>query len=410
MKLRFIIVLSCFIAQISAQQIIVDGDFQDWDNSSPIVNDAGDSQGLDIESVQVSYDDIYLFLKVEFNQEILLQQNNNILLGVDFDNNTNSGFDLGAIGAELVFNCGQRNGILSAGQAILQIQHEDIGLISSPTVSSNEFEIAIKRRFSVSGQSFEMGNIVSVHISGELEQGDQLPDFGRFEIPLSDSRPQQNQDYTLAEAALADFRFMSFNVLRDNIFEFGVRSAFASLMKAVNADVYCFQEVYDHDDDELLDLLLSLNILDQSQSWYSVKHDPDLITISRYPIVYEQNVGNNSASVLDVDGTELLIVNMHLPCCENDFGREIEIDQVLRFVRRSKDGQLQYQLQDNTPYIFCGDLNLVGDASQLESLISGNINDNGFFGPDVTLDWDDDHMTDLKAPTTGYPAVFTWYS
>ncbi|MBT8230366.1 MAG: hypothetical protein KJO50_08910, partial [Bacteroidia bacterium] len=384
MKLRFIIVLSCFIAQISAQQIIVDGDFQDWDNSSPIVNDAGDSQGLDIESVQVSYDDIYLFLKVEFNQEILLQQNNNILLGVDFDNNTNSGFDLGAIGAELVFNCGQRNGILSAGQAILQIQHEDIGLISSPTVSSNEFEIAIHRRFTVSGQSFEMGNIVSVHVSGELEQGDQLPDFGRFEIPLSDSRPQQNQDYTLTESALADFRFMSFNVLRDNIFEFGVRSAFASLMKAVNADVYCFQEVYDHDDDELLDLLMSLDILDQSQSWYSVKHDPDLITISRYPIVYEQNVGNNSASVLDVDGTELLIVNMHLPCCENDFGREIEIDQVLRFVRRSKDGQSPYLLQDNTPYIFCGDLNLVGDASQLESLINGNINDNGFFGPDVT--------------------------
>ncbi|MBT8228865.1 MAG: T9SS type A sorting domain-containing protein, partial [Bacteroidia bacterium] len=191
---------------------------------------------------------------------------------------------------------------------------------------------------------------------------------------------------------------------------FGVRSAFASLMKAVNADIYCFQEVYDHDDDELLDLMISLDILDQSQSWYSVKHAPDLITISRYPIVYEQNIGNNSASVLDVDGTELLIVNMHLPCCENDFGREVEIDQVLRFVRRSKDGQLPYQLQDNTPYIFCGDLNLVGHASQLESLINGNINDNSFFGPDVTLDWDDDHMTDLKAPTTGYPAVFTWYS
>ena len=392
-----------------SQQIIIDGMTKDWENVDPLYSDIGDYQGLDIETLQLSYSDKYLFVKINFNQEILLQQDNDILIGIDFDNNKSTGFDFGNIGAELVFNFGQRNGILNNGQGFLPIRHVEIGLITSPTVSSNEFEIAIERSFISSGIRFEMQDEIAIHISGEEDQGDQLPDSGTLVFSIDEDRVQQLPSYTLNKAIDTDFRIVSFNVLRDNVFQIGIRNSFKSIMSAVNADAYFFQEVYDHTDQELLALMDELNILDDQYEWYSSKQFPDLITISRFPIVHSQNIGSNSIAVLEVQDKELLVVNMHLPCCENDLGREIEIDQVLQFVRRSMEGETGYFLQENTPFIFCGDLNLVGRSSQLESLKNGDISDNDFFGPDVMLDWDDDGMSDLIPPTTGFPAVFTWF-
>ncbi len=410
MKIFPFIVLTFYSFLCSSQQIYVDGLFSDWEMADIVIDDSGDYSGIEIEELLLSYDDDYLYCKISFSEEILIQQNNNVLFGVDFDDNAFTGFNLGEIGAELVFNFGVRTGLLYSNPGILAVNHNETGLVAAPTVSSNVFEFCIKRNFIVSGFSFEMLDQIAVHVSGENELGDQLPNSGKILLDLSEDRLPQYSTYSLDPVIERDFRFMSYNALRDNPFDPAVQNAFAGLMRAVKADVYCFQEVYDHDEDDVYQLLQDLSIIDPGEIWYRVKHGPDIITLSRYPIVFEQNIGNNGAVVIDHQDREVLIINTHYPCCENDFGREIEIDQILQFIRRSKNNQSDYFLEEGTPYIFCGDMNLVGFGSQLQSMIDGNIKDNSFFGPDVDLDWDGNGMMDLRPLTTGFTSAFTWYN
>lgn len=409
--LRYLISFLLFMNYLSTQcQIVLDGLYDDWNSPELVIDDIGDGAPLDITSLNATYDNDYIYLRLEFGQEILLQENNNILLGIDIDASSNTGFELGQIGAELVFNFGLRNGLINFNPGFQTIFHNDIGLLAAPTVSSTVFEIAIQRRFTVSGRTFSMDQEIAIHISANNETGDQVPNSGVETLSMTENRPTITPEFKLAKNEDSDFRFVSMNGLRDNIFESDVALEFSKIMSAIDADIYCFQEIYDNDDEDLYQLLINRGVIDPSETWYYVKHFPDLITLSRYPIVFDQQLGGNGIVAVDFNGQEILIVNTHLPCCDNNTGREIEIDQILQFIRRSKDGQTSYNLADNTPYIFTGDMNLVGWSSQLQSLIDGDIKDNTFFGPDVTLDWDDNDMADLRAPTTGYPATFTWYN
>ena len=410
MKTFLVLFFSISLCALNAQVIFLDGQFNDWSNPDLVIEDGTDNpSAINVHKLEVQFDDEYVYFKIELDREILLQQNNDILLGVDFDANPQTGLDHGNIGAEWVFNFGNRSGFLFNG-GILLSEHDDVGLVAAPTVSSEVFEVALLREFRKNGINFRMGDEINVHISTQGEFGDWAPSSGIASLDISAVRPIQVPQYQLAKDASTEFRFVSYNVLRDNIFKPSVQNDFRRLMQAVDADVYCFQEIYDNDENDLLDLMLDLDILDNTLNWYAAKKGPDLIMISRYPIVFDQAIGNNSIQVVDVDGQDVFIVNTHLPCCENDLGREIEIDQILQYIRRAKDNTVGYNLEENTPIIICGDMNLVGQSSQLEALIEGDIFDNSFFGPDVTMDWDGSSLEDLTAPTTGFPAAFTWYS
>ena len=410
MKTFLVLFFSISLCALNAQVIFLDGQFNDWSNPDLVIEDGTDNpSAINVDKLEVQFDDEYVYFKIELDREILLQQNNDILLGVDFDANPQTGLDHGNIGAEWVFNFGNRSGFLFNG-GILLSEHDDVGLVAAPTVSSEVFEVALLREFRKNGINFRMGDEINVHISTQGEFGDWAPSSGIASLDISAVRPIQVPQYQLAKDASTEFRFVSYNVLRDNIFKPSVQNDFRRLMQAVDADVYCFQEIYDNDENDLLDLMLDLDILDNTLNWYAAKKGPDLIMISRYPIVFDQAIGNNSIQVVDVDGQDVFIVNTHLPCCENDLGREIEIDQILQYIRRAKDNTVGYNLEENTPIIICGDMNLVGQSSQLEALIEGDIFDNSFFGPDVTMDWDGSSLEDLTAPTTGFPAAFTWYS
>ena len=393
----------------TGQPILLDGLSTDWSGGDLFYDDKGDFQSLDIESLTITYDDVYVYFKIDLNQEILLQQDNNIKLGLDIDNNPNSGKSFGNIGADLTFNFGSKSGILYLSQGIFIIGHNDIGLIAAPTVSSSSFEIGIRRKFTASGIQIEMSDQIAIHLFGNNEGGDQIPDSGQLMLSMSSNRPIFIPKYYLPKKPEADFRFMSYNALRDNIFENNVAQAFEALMRAVAADIYCFQEVYMHNDRQLVGLLEDRGAIDRTETWYSAKHGPDIITISRYPIIFERAIGNNGVVVVDIEGKELMIINTHLPCCENDMGREQEIDLILEFIRKSKTNETGYFLQEDTPYLICGDMNLVGWASQLNSLITGDIKNNTFYGPDVQMDWDENGMADVRPFSTGFNGAFTWY-
>ena len=55
-------------------------------------------------------------------------------------------------------------------------------------------------------------------------------------------------------------------------------------------------------------------------------------------------------------------------------------------------------------------MNFVGQASQLRTLLTGDISDNLTYGADFTPDWDGSNLEDSKPLTTGVPGVFTNYN
>ena len=79
-------------------------------------------------------------------------------------------------------------------------------------------------------------------------------------------------------------------------------------------------------------------------------------------------------------GTDLLFTNAHLSCCGNDAGRQNQVDQYISFILDAKTAGGAIDLPANTPFIYGGDLNLVGFSQQLTTLITGDIQDTGTWG------------------------------
>lgn len=403
------LLLIFFAFGLNAQQIFLDDSFDDWNGVGSLVEDRGDATGLDIESLQISSDNKNLYVRIKLDREILLQENNNIALVIDFDNNPNTGYDIAELGAEFYFIFGARQGSLFGSS--VDIYHDDAGLISSPTVSGDEFEIALSRTVeSFTGVRRTMEDEISVKVFANNFSGDTAPNGAGGYVYRLSNRSQELAEFSIPKVQGTDFRFLSYNVLRDNLFDNGARSAYRNILQAIDADIICFQEIYDNTAPAVLNHLEDLSVIHDADDWNAVKHGPDIITVSRYPIVYHEPIWSNGFIVIDVEGTDVAIFNLHLPCCENDDGREREIDQILEFIRESMEGREAYTIMDDMPIIICGDMNFVGFRDQVEALKTGNIFNNTVYGEDVVLDSDMTGLEDLVPATTGFTGSFTWNS
>ena len=81
----------------------------------------------------------------------------------------------------------------------------------------------------------------------------------------------------------------------------------------------------------------------------------------------------------------------------------------MQFIRETKESISEIPLSENTPIIILGDCNLVGNAQQLKTLLTGDIQDTMRFGPRFSPDWDYSSFADLVPYCTNIPFAFTWY-
>lgn len=379
------------------QGIRLDENTDDWSSSDVLLHDdSGDNASLDIKCLGISDDKDFLYIKLEFDKEILIQGNNNITIGIETDDH------------QLSFNLGQQRGRFISTNINTEVIHSNLGLISSPTVSSTEFEIQIRKRWFINNRDYIIDGEATIKITNPVASQDQVPNNGEpLSYTLSESNPPSIPSYNLELNDETDFRFCSYNVFFDNLFESSVRSAYNSILSTINADIYNLQEIYDHSASETEAIFRSI---DNSADWHSLKVGPDNILVSKYPIIYGQEVKQNGVFVVQHEETDILIINMHLPCCDQDREREEEIDAILSFIRNAKSGLSSYELKPGTPIIIAGDGNLVGNADQVTALMTGNIFNNNNSGPDFQIDWDSDGLSDLKPFATGSNAIYTWYN
>jgi len=409
MKYSFCLFFLFVSANLFSQGVFLDENYDDWQGIDVIHEDpTGDGviSNIDFRRVWASNDENFLFLRIETGEEINLQDNQNITVYIDIDNDPNTGISIENIGAELSYNFGQRSGQISNGNNSINVGHNDVGVFSSPTVSSDEFEIAIRRHYSnsISFDYFIDGAIKFIFKNGS--NGDQIPNDNALTYTIDNNLITENIDFDF-EKDFDDFRLLSYNVRFDNLFENNSGDAQLRLIKAVNPDIIAFQEIYDHSSQETAQLIENIF---PNQTWFHSQVEPDIIMVSKYPIIEKEATDGNGFFLIEVEGQEVLIINAHLPCCDNDIDRQVEIDKILSNIRDLKNGEGSFNLIENTPIILVGDLNLVGDYQNQRTLIEGDIANNNSFGPDFNPDWDGSDFKDAKPVATNLPMHITWYS
>ncbi len=396
-----------------SQIISIDEEFTDWDNIPSFYEDAlGDKADgiVDFGTLKITNDDQYIYLYLEVGSEINLQQDNAISLLLDLDQDSQTGESFLGIGYELIFNFGQRNGqFFNPSQA--SFNSYDIGLVSAPTVTSTVFEIKINRNAEINGTPiFDIGSFDFL-IRSATSNGDLLPDNGSGTLTYSFDSDAifTPASYSLEKDSPTDLRVLSYNVERDNLFNPSAKENFRRIFQAIKPDIIGLEEVYDNSGQDAANLIEEFLPSVENQQWYSGDTGNDNLIVSRYPVINQSSISGNAAYLLDLEDRELLVIVAHPPCCSNNENRQREIDEIMAFVRDSKNGE-EFIITENTPIIIIGDMNLVGLAEQQTTLITGDIINEDDYGSDFEPDWDGSAFEDLKPHNPGLPTTFTWYS
>ncbi len=404
----FAVIISSFI--YAGHPISIDGLFEDWDNVPLSYQDQEGDMSLgmvDFADFKITYDNEFLFIYFSiYSDDFLLQDNNSVNLYIDADNDSLTG---DSWGMESVWHFGYRNGNHYIMDGIFTIYQSDLVLRMAPTISSNEFEIAISRS----------SDALHSEISTVLVQGKIAFDAG---IPNTDSTPLIpffiGEDYIQPATPISfekrhddDIRLVSHNVWSSALINDDYQEHFRRIYQSLNPDIVVLQEMYENTNQ----LHSLFNSWFPDEQWYVSNQFRDNIIISKYPVL-EQNFFTSSertmVSLLNTEdelGKNLIIFNSHLACCDNDESRQYDADEFVsnwREWRNNDNGP--FTLVDSTPFVHVGDFNLVGNRQQLTTLTEGDIEDENAFGDDYALDWDGTPIADLFSRHSHKRMGYTW--
>jgi endonuclease/exonuclease/phosphatase family metal-dependent hydrolase len=342
---------------------------------------------VDFTNISVAHTDDLLVISIDLGKIVNLQSHNAVAL------------TLSAGGPELQYDISERGGTLSGGPLTGEpVSHADIGLVSMPTVTADRFEIALRRDAGLGDvHLFADGAPVTLAIADPSSGGDVAGPFtyawdnpAPVPAPLMPDRPEGR------------IRLVSYNVLNDGVLSSLRADHFQRILTALAPDVIVFQEV-----ENRAAAAVEAQIEDWlGGDWFALKQ-ADLVTVSRYPFVegwtdtQEPLHARVFPAMIDVDGRALIVFNAHLFCCDENKGRQEQADGFAAFVRDL--------LPEGVPFLLAGDLNLVGDAGQLATLLAGDIFDEAAFGPDAFPDTDGTSLADLLPQHLAGPHTYTWF-
>ena len=275
---------------MSSQTIRIDGNFDDWADIDPIFvddTDDGQSNGIDLERVWAYNDQTFLYFRFELNKEINLQEDNELSIYLDYDDDINTGFKINGIGSEVRMFFGDRQGILTVGNNTEFVNFWPLGLMVSPSVSGAEFEIAIARSISDSGLNINASNVVSFRLEDNGFNGDEAPsDLGGIDYNIDNSNITERPEFDLDIDPNSTFRFMTYNIENDQLFEPFRKQNFRRIFQAINPDVIALQEVRDFNSSETMELIEEF----LPGTWYHKKHGFDIVTSAKTSMVMQHSI------------------------------------------------------------------------------------------------------------------------
>jgi len=418
-------------------RIIVDGEFADWGAiprlATDPMGDFGDGK-TDFVGLSAANDERFLVVNLEavplsnpdeaYEFGLQVGGYRDIRLMLDTDNDPATGLEVHGIGAELVWEFGARQGTFYGPSGTVHIYHEHIGLVIAPAMNSTRWEIALDRSALPDGYTpLFPGPTVNV-VFDDAYGMDVMPDAdGGVTYDFDDTPLDPLPSISLAREDDTHLRLLTHNVLHGSPFEAGRKPYYRRILNAVRPDIIAFQEIWDQSARLTKALVEDLLPLPGADRWYAEKVENGIVLVSRFPISEHfqipgaSNDDGNGAFILDLSPDyecELLVINAHLPCCFSDPERQKEADILMAFLRDAKAQSGVLHLEQDTPFIITGDMNLVGSRRQLVTLLTGDIatNDNGGWqhGDDFQPDWDGSDLEQAFPRLTHRPMKFTWYN
>lgn len=423
-SISFIAALLVVAAANLQAQIRMDGSFSDWNMLTASYQEATEEfNAPDLSAFTLSHDEEYLYLNIEADKEYKLHDREyplnpaEVEIYFDTDNNAATGLALEDMGAELVIKAGQRKATYYGEGEPLDLNLHRLELVSLPTLTSRRYELAISRRGIDQGAIplFESGDFRL--LIKELNSGDILPNEGAFPYSL---REELQQGYTPISVAQEDagepqLRLMTHNTEQNGLADRNRKAKFARLYQAASPDILTLNENWDLPASEAKAFMDEYLPLSTADGWQASKLVYGNITLSRYPIVQNWVVSTGerlAASLIDLPDslfqTDILVINAHLPCCEQDNSRQRLADATIQFMLDAQSPGGLIDLPENTPMVLAGDLNLVGNAQQLNTLLNGTIQDTEAYGEGRLPDWDQSPLEDLLPLQTDHPFAYTW--
>lgn len=397
--------------------IELDGGFTDWAALTADATDgAGDGggSGIDFGRVWAANDENYLYLRFETGADVQPDEGQQMTLYLDTDLNAGTGQSFGGIGADLVWRFGDRDGTFYRG-GTATVEHADLGLLMGPTLSGTEFEVAFRRdAVPANGQNLFPGSQLRFILDDDASGGDRLPDSGSVAYTFAaGSAPVPTLDLDRADPS--HLRMATWNVQSDGLFDGGdAEAAQNRLLDVMDPDVLVVNEVWSSSAADVRDKIEEHLPSGAGEQWYALKIDDGNVIVSRLPILqsWEVNPGYRITAVLLDLGAgvteDLLLIACHWRCCAADADRQLEADSIIEFLADARTSGGSLTLPTGTPFVLMGDLNLVGWRQQLDTILTGDIVNEGMYGPDSPPDWDGGPFTAVMSRHADARVAYTW--
>lgn len=386
-------------------QITLDNVFSDWEGIE-LVNSADDSEGW--LTFGATHNDDWLFVRLGLVNPVALDEtilDHDTHLLIDVDDNPATGVNYGnhGLGVDILVNFPDRQVIRYTGGTGVEGLN-DIGMHVAPTYSSKDFELAIRRADADLADSDGCRLMVVDNADGVVFPA------GGLAVELTPAIvPALEMPLERHPAGLIRVAFWNVN---GRFGQANPEAAMASLLAAADPDVIGFSEVANASATSVRNKLNAWLPLPDEAEWHVVKDDWDLMVASRFPILETHASVNRQFPVLiettDVLGAPCLFTSSHLKCCggqSNEDQRQAEADEFMGFLR---DGMESGDWPESMPVIYGGDLNMVGLVGPVTTLTTGNIVDEGSFGPDFAPDADGTDFTEWPIVQSDHPMDYTW--
>ncbi len=227
-----------------------------------------------------------------------------------------------------------------------------------------------------------------------------------------------------------DLRIVTYNTERNLISDPGRDAAFNRVLSVLNPDIICFQEFTEEISQTAIANRLN-TVLPNTGGWdvhLGMLGGIRTVIASRFPLVATRidTVPASSTrgvtiaqAVLpdDVYATDVYLLGVHLKCCgdpggSEDESRQASADAIANWFADARGAVRpsgnHIVLLPQTPIITLGDFNLVGGPQPGDTLLTGDIQDETTYGPDIKGDWDSSDLTDA-APSDPFTGdTFTW--
>ena len=409
----YLFVLFSFFELQAQSPIFFDGRIIEWDNSNQVIDDADDGGFFDMLSFNIDNDQHFVYLTIEFENEINLTEDNPIVLYLDTDNNSNSGVQYNGIGADLVWNFGDNEGTFYYNNQNYFVGFSDVKMRALPSHTAKHFEVAFGKDVVVpfANQALFPNNSIRV-IFADPTSGDHIPNLNASYEYFIDETAPASLSMPLEKLDAATVRLLNWNTEFDGILELNRRASFIEVLQATQPEIIAFQEVWASTEVDVSELLTEA--FGENATWYVAKNQDNNIIASKYPFLGDYNIlaGARLQAILidlpDLYDDDLLIVNAHLSCCGADDNRQDQANAFANFILDVKDNSFTgFDVAPGTPFLLTGDLNLVGEYQQLETMLTGTTYDNGTVGGGP-LDWNSGDLENLFARQTELPVAYTW--